>query len=235
MHLKALLTGAVCALPFSVGKPSLLRILGHKIGPSVRISMSLIFVRNLYLESHNSIGLFNVIKTNRLVMRDYASVGAMNHIHGDFSVRLGPEAAIGNRNRINRGPYDAPHYPSSLSMGRLSKITADHYVNLISPIKFGDYSILGGSRSQMWTHGFVHHAHGPGRDEVRRPITVGDNVYIGSMCCISPGVTLGNHVAIGAHSSVSKSLSEPGMYVSQALRFIPHRSSSLAPELRSIE
>ena len=68
-----------------------------------------------------------------------------------------------NRNRINRGLYLGSRFPSSLTLGRLSKITADHYVNLIAPVSFGDYSVLAGSGSQVWSHGFVHHATGRGR------------------------------------------------------------------------
>jgi acetyltransferase-like isoleucine patch superfamily enzyme len=108
----------------------------------------------------------------------------------------------------------------------MSKITAGHYVNLIAPISFGAYSVLAGSGSQMWTHGFTHDTEGPGREEHKKPIRIGDNVYIGSMCCIGPGVTLGNHVAIGSHSSVAKSLSEPGLYVSQELRLVENRSNT---------
>jgi acetyltransferase-like isoleucine patch superfamily enzyme len=209
-------------LPFRTVKPPLLNLIGHRVSRSALISTSIVLVDRLYLGPGASIGLLNIIRVNRLLMKRASGIGAMNHIHGDFSVCLKPQATIGNRNRINRGPYLGPRYPAALTLGSLSKITANHYINLIAPVTFGDYSTLGGSYSQIWTHGFVHHAQGPGRDEIRRPVRIGDNVYIGSMCCIGPGVTLGNHVAIGSHSSVAKSLSEPGLYVSQALRKVDH-------------
>jgi acetyltransferase-like isoleucine patch superfamily enzyme len=216
--MRSILTACICLQPIRALKPLLLNMIGHRVSRSARISVSLVLSERLYLASKTSIGPLNIIRIKRLLMKEAAYIGAMNHIHGEFSVVLRPQAAIGNRNRINRGAYIGPRYPALLRLGRLSKITADHYVNLIQSVWFGDYSTLAGSGSQIWTHGYSHHAEGPGRDEIRRPVRIGNNVYIGSMCCIGPGVTLGNHVAIGSHSSVAKSLSEPGLYVSQALR-----------------
>jgi acetyltransferase-like isoleucine patch superfamily enzyme len=215
---RTILTAVVCLLPFRGIKPALLNLLGHCVSRSARISFSIVLAERLFVGPKASIGPLNFIRVKRLVMRETSYIGTINLIHGDFSIGLGPEAAIGNRNLINRGFYLGPRFPSSLVLGRMSKITAGHYVNLIAPISFGAYSVLAGTSSQMWTHGFTHHAEGSGRDEHKKPIKIGNNVYIGSMCCIGPGVTLAHHVAIGSHSSVAKSLTEPGLYVSQALR-----------------
>ena len=68
---------------------------------------------------------------------------------------------------------------------------------------------------------------GPERAYIIGPVRFGDNVYIGSMSCISPGITIAHNVAVGAHSSVAASLLEPGVYVSQKLRYI-----AKAPEER---
>ena len=182
-------------------------------------------VAQLYLGRASTIGFFNLIRVNRLVMKEAANIGALNQIHGDFSICLKQEAAIGNRNRINRGPYLGDRYPSSLMLGVMAKITADHYVNLICPVSFGSHSVLAGSGSQVWTHGYRHDAVGRGRQEIKRPVKIGDNVYIASMSCVGPGVTLGNAITIGAHSSVARSLAEPGLYVSVALRHISREES----------
>lgn len=42
--------------------------------------------------------------------------------------------------------------------------------------------------------------------EYARPITVGDNVWIGAQACILPGVTIGNNSVIGAGSVVTKDI-----------------------------
>ncbi len=42
--------------------------------------------------------------------------------------------------------------------------------------------------------------------EITKPITVGNNVYIGEETMILPGVTIGNNVVIGARSVVTKDI-----------------------------
>jgi len=47
----------------------------------------------------------------------------------------------------------------------------------------------------------------PGIDVIK-PITVGNNVFLGSRCTIMPGVTIGNNVIVGAGSLVAKDIPE---------------------------
>ena len=44
--------------------------------------------------------------------------------------------------------------------------------------------------------------------EYGKPITIGDNVWIGGHCVINPGVTLGNNVVVAAGSVVAKSFGD---------------------------
>lgn len=48
--------------------------------------------------------------------------------------------------------------------------------------------------------------------EITKPITVGDNVFIGTRSIIMPGVHIGNNVIIAAGSVVSKDLPDNGVY-----------------------
>lgn len=41
--------------------------------------------------------------------------------------------------------------------------------------------------------------------ELGRPVTIGDNVWIGGRAVINPGVTLGNNVVVGAGAVITKS------------------------------
>lgn len=41
-----------------------------------------------------------------------------------------------------------------------------------------------------------------------KPISIGDNVWIGANCTILPGVTIGNNAVIGAGSVVTKDIPE---------------------------
>ncbi len=42
--------------------------------------------------------------------------------------------------------------------------------------------------------------------EYARPITIGDNVWIGAHTCVLPGVTIGDNCVIGAGSVVNKDI-----------------------------
>lgn len=56
--------------------------------------------------------------------------------------------------------------------------------------------------------------------EITKPITVGDNVYIGIRSIIMPGVSIGNNVIIAAGSVVTKDLSDNGIYGGVPARLI---------------
>jgi len=49
--------------------------------------------------------------------------------------------------------------------------------------------------------------------EITKPITVGDNVYIGNNVIILPGVNIGNNVIVGAGAVVTKSIPENSVAV----------------------
>ena len=49
--------------------------------------------------------------------------------------------------------------------------------------------------------------------EITKPITVGDNVYIGNDVIILPGVSIGNNVVIGAGAVVSRNIPDNSLAV----------------------
>ena len=56
--------------------------------------------------------------------------------------------------------------------------------------------------------------------EITKPITVGDNVYIGNNVIILPGVTIGNNVIIGAGAVVSRDIPDNSLAVGVPARVI---------------
>jgi acetyltransferase-like isoleucine patch superfamily enzyme len=100
----------------------------------------------------------------------------------------------------------------------LSKITSDHRIDCTATVHIGSFSTIAGTGSELWTHGYVHALQGAGRYRVDGRIRIGNNVYVGSSCIITTGVSLANGVIVGAGATVARSLTEPGMYVSAALR-----------------
>ncbi len=56
--------------------------------------------------------------------------------------------------------------------------------------------------------------------EITKPITLGDNVYIGNNVIILPGVTIGSNVVIGAGAIVSKDIPDNSLAVGVPARVI---------------
>jgi acetyltransferase-like isoleucine patch superfamily enzyme len=199
----------------------LLNLLGNKISRRARVGFSWIGVRKeLLLGAGARIGHFNLIRCNRLELRSNAIIGHLNRISGPIDLFLANDAAIGNSNRAYRAPLGVTYGDAALEVGTGSKITGSHRIDLTRSVRFGNYSILAGHDSQLWTHGYYHDKEGPGRVRVDGEITVGNNVYIGTRCTITGGVTIADSVVVGANACVSSSLNEPGTYVNQPLRHI---------------
>lgn len=198
------------------------------IHPSAHVGFSYIAAKDLNMGSGTSIGHLNWITVDKLDLSDGASVGHMNQIAGRIIAILNSEAAIGNRNIISRSRQNSSA-PSLISLGVASKITAGHKVNLASNFSLGDYSIIAGCGSQIWTHGYVHDEKGRGRYRIDGDVKIGNNVYVGSMCFFSMGVYVGDGVIIGGGTSVAKDLTDPGLYVSSPIRKLPR---PLHPNMR---
>lgn len=56
--------------------------------------------------------------------------------------------------------------------------------------------------------------------EITKPITIGNNVYVGVDSIILPGVTIGNNVVIGARSVVTRDIPDDSVAVGQPARVI---------------
>jgi acetyltransferase-like isoleucine patch superfamily enzyme len=192
-----------------------------KLSPTARCGFSLVLCDTLALGPRSRIGHFNIVRCRRVVLRERGQIGHMNRITGPFSVHCHVDAAVGNRNEIVRAPYPINVAPSLLSLGVYSKLTTSHYIDLTRSIRFGDYSVLAGRHSEMWTHSYFHAPKGLDRFRADGGITVGNNVYIGSASIVTAGATIADAVIVGAGTVVSKPLTEPGVYVSQQLRHFP--------------
>ncbi len=198
----------------------LLNLLGNKIHKTTVIGFSFIWIDYLELDKNTKIGHFNLIAVTELRLKEEAYIGHFNLIKGPLKVILNSYAAIGISNTIKRAKMGIVIGDAALKLGILTKITSNHFIDCCCNVTLGDYSILAGINSQIWTHGYVHDIKGAGRFRVDGKVTVGNNVYIGSMSVINPGVSISDSITIGSSSCVSKSLSKPGLYVSQQLRFI---------------
>lgn len=75
----------------------------------------------------------------------------------------------------------------------------------VSLVKIGDNTMFG-PHVQIYTatHPLEYKARNSGL-EYAKPITIGNNVWVGGNATLCPGVTIGNNVVIGAGSVVTKS------------------------------
>jgi acetyltransferase-like isoleucine patch superfamily enzyme len=160
------------------------------------------------------IGHLNVIRARRLQMESGGYIKRFNHFKRVHNISLAAGSFIGTRNHfVGTDPGLTPFKEhENISIGEDSIITVDHMFDLSDTITLGRNVTFGGRGSEVWTHGFdLNHV------KVQAPVEIGNDVYIGSRCIIIQGVQVTDSVSIGAGTIVSKSITEPGFYVSSHL------------------
>ncbi|MFK7935397.1 MAG: hypothetical protein AB8G22_17920 [Saprospiraceae bacterium] len=216
--MRSLLT-ALCTflLPNVLAFP-ILRLLGHRIHHSVKIGWSWLWIDGLELAENARIGHANFIQVHRLQMGAAAIIRNRNRMRGPLYISLAKQAAIGNNNSIYRATTPVTAGLAELRLGQLAILTSKHHLDCTRSIYIGDFTTISGLGSQFWTHGYFHAASGAERIRIDGEIRIGNNVSIGSQCVLNPGIQIANHVHLGSHMAVGKSLLQSGMYVAQPLR-----------------
>lgn len=233
--MKKKVTFLICLLMPPFIKPFFLNLIGHQIDKSARIGFAIIYSDDLKMGNNSRIKSFNLIYITSIEMNGLSIIGSLNIINGAFKLILHERAAIGKQNKIGRGPSGVTYGTALLELGILTKITAKHHIDVTRSIKFGNYSILAGISSQLWTHGYVHSKTGADRFRVDGEINIGNNVYIGSGVLINPGVRIADTINIGGNSTISKDLILPGMYVTQPLRHLDKSYENIKASLNKVE
>ena len=212
-----------------------LKLLGHNVSLKARIRWSFVWSDCIEMKKGSKISAFNLIYGPKIKMEEFSRIKRFNILNGPYEIRLNQKSSIGKLNKISRGKKGVSYGDSFLSLGELAIITSNHYIDLTRNVSFGDFSILAGIRSQIWTHGYVHANEGPGRFRVDGEVTIGKNVYLGSGVIINPGIQIKDAIIVGGGAVISKSLLESGMYVAQGLRFIPTDFEQTKLKLNKVE
>ena len=211
---KKIVTALICMLP-SILAVQLLRLIGHSVGRKVKIGLSIVYADIIYLQDFSRIGHLNFICCDGLDIAESAYIGRGNIIYGSFWVILHKLAAIGNNNKIIRGPKNTVSATkSSINLGELSKVTTNHRIDMSRSVKFGKYTTLAGAKSEIWTHGYFHDREGPGRYRIDGEVILGDNIYIGSSSIIVAGVKIASGAHVGPGASITKNITSEGIYLS---------------------
>ena len=160
------------------------------------------------------IGTFNRIQCVSLTMNEGSWIDRMNKVSFVNELNMDAKSKIGRQNCIIG--YYVDDYEGkgncNFALGETSLLTHQHRIDCTSSIRIGNNVVVAGNGTQMWTHGFDYN-----RNMIVKPITIDNNIYIGSRSIICQGVTIVSDVTIGAGTCVSKSIIESGFYVSNQL------------------
>lgn len=201
-------------LPLNFIRIRMYRIfLGYKISNQSKIGLFNYLACDL-LEMHSSnIGSFNIIQCQKLDMQN-SSIGKLNRIRFIKTCSLRKGSLIRSKNSIiGSFDYFSPFEDVfNFEIGENSLLTSSHYFDCPGNIKIGNNVVFGGINSQVWTHGFDIN-----RTMIVGDVTIGNDIYVGSGVFILQNVSICDKVILGAGTIVSKSINEPGFYVSSAL------------------
>ncbi|CAJ1228878.1 maltose O-acetyltransferase [Levilactobacillus zymae] len=157
------------------------------------------------VEAFNALGESDPAKSQALIRQLFGSTGDAVSVHANFRCDYGYNIYVDDDFFAN---YDC--------------VMLD-----VAPIRIGKHCLLG-PKVQLYS---VNH---PAEPELRRngamgigkPITLGDDVWVGGGAIICPGVTLGNNVIVGAGSVVTKSFGDNVAIAGNPARVI----KSIAPK-----
>ncbi|MGI9119202.1 MAG: FkbM family methyltransferase [Acidimicrobiales bacterium] len=179
---------ATLFMPQSVKLGVLRRLSGWTVGRNVRIGFSLVDADSVVLEDNVQIGHFNLfVNVNKLWLGEGGVVRNFNSFHGG-----GPLVTVG--------------FPSSVRLGRRSKMMSHHFVDCAGSLVVGDDVVIGGRSTEIYTHQRSLRDNVP----VLEPseVVIGDDTYVGARCtlvsCTIPaGAVIGaGAVVVGAHLEV---------------------------------
>lgn len=210
----------------------ILRFLDYKIGKHCRIGFSWINIKNLEMGDNSQIGHFNIIIVPDLIVGSSCVIKRFNIIKGNFSLRLKNVCVINQFNKITSSLNGKLTY---CILNEYAIIGVGHTIDLTSHFTLGEYSILAGKGTQVWTHGFYHSKKTYNRWRIDGFVEIGRNVYIGSRCIICAGVTICDHCMLGAGVVVTKNITQEGLYVNQRLRCIEFDPDEAIKRYRKVD
>lgn len=193
------------------------RLKTHKIAKGCRIGFSVIICDSIKLGQDTKIGHLNFIHIKKLELNDRSKILHLNFLKGPIAVFFDEDSWIHSQNKIS-GPVLNFAREQKFCLGKKSMVMMKCLFDITDSIEIGENTTIAGSGVQMWTHAF--YVGKEKRARVDGGIRIGNNCYIGAYAVVCSGCNITDDTSIGANATVSKSISVPGLYVSQPLRFI---------------
>jgi acetyltransferase-like isoleucine patch superfamily enzyme len=183
MRVKPILVQLMAAaLPGRLKRALLRWALGWSIGEGTRLGFSLLLCERVTIGADCRIGHCNMFRRLRVL-------------------EIGPGTLIGNFNDFMSGDHTG--WPASLRIGFNSHVTSHHFFDCSGGIRIGDWSLVGGRNTQLWTHFYDSHT------VHTRPLSIGDRCYICARAtlvyCHVP-----NDCVVAAGAVVNKDFSQAG-------------------------
>ncbi len=183
-HIRA---GAVLAalLPTSALRCAAYRLLGYRITDS-------------------RIGLGTLIDVESAEISG-SVIGPLNRFHGPFALVM-DGAEVGAFNEFTCGDWapDWPCYKRYCRLHRGSIVSGNHVIDAAGGFELGEDSLIGGRRSQVWTHSGDDD---PDRDDLA--VAIGDHCFVASRSLIAPGASLAPYTTVSMGSTVIGRFEEP--------------------------
>ncbi|NEP09683.1 MAG: hypothetical protein F6K14_05545 [Symploca sp. SIO2C1] len=156
------------------------------------------FLLNYKISWSSRIGMFTVITVDEATIID-SNIGKFNRFSGPYTLEIGEGSTIGDKNDFVCGEwvlrFKDDGYLRSCKLGKNTKVTNSHFIDVVGGFQLDDNSWIGGRQSQFWTHG---------PNAFDRAISIGKDCYIASGVKFAPGTLIGNSNIVGLGSIVTK-------------------------------
>lgn len=171
--MKKVLHLIISILPWQLKRRVLSKCFGFNIHKTAYIGLSVVNVGFLKMAAGSRIGHFNFIRSvTRIDLEESATVGNLNWITGAVSY-LPMKLSDGIK-------------PGLLHIGRHSAITNRHYIDCSGGFQIGQFSILAGVKTTLFTHSINIHT----SNQNVQGIVIGNYCFVGTSCVL----LLGSHL-----------------------------------------
>lgn len=152
----------------------------------------------------NALGESDPVESQKRVKRLFGATGDAVEVHATFRCDYGYNISVGEDFFAN---YDCT-------------------ILDVAPVRIGRHCLLA-PKVQIYS---VNHPENPklrrnGAMGIGKPVTLGDDVWVGGGAIICPGVTLGNNVIVAAGAVVTKSFGDNCVIGGNPARLLKHLSS----------